>query len=395
MKSRSSFLCSCSFASLLVLACGDDKTSAKTLPANAAEAVNTYSAIVSASYRDALSTANALDTAVGALVATPSAATQTAAKNAWLASREPYLQTEVYRFYNGPIDNEEDGPEGLLNAWPLDENHIDYVVGAPNAGIVNDPQAVIAAEALMAANESPGEKDIATGYHAVEFLLWGQDLDANGAGARSFTDYMTTGGTNANQARRGQYLTTAAGLIVENLQQLVDAWAPNSAGNYRSTFVAETPADALGKIMSGMIILTGFETGQERVQAALDAHSQEEEHSCFSDNTHRDMIQDVQGVQNVWLGRYDAVEGADVSGTGIRDVIAAGDPALASSITAQIEASLAAANALQPPFDREIATGNTAGNARVQTLVDALFQQRELLEQAFEVYGLSRIQDPE
>lgn len=389
MKSRSSIVCG-ALSAFFFLACGDDGAE---LPSNTADAVATYAEIVHASYRDSLGMAEQLDAAAAALVANPTAGTHEAAQEAWLAAREPYLQTEVYRFYGGPIDNEDDGPEGFINAWPLDEEHIDYVMGDPDAGIVNNPQMTINADTLMSNNETPGEKDIATGYHAIEFLLWGQDMNADGPGARPYTDYMLTGGTNANQDRRGEYLTTTSELLLAHLGDLVDAWAPGE-DNYRADFEAEAPGDALVKIMSGMIILSGFETGGERLQAALDAKEQEEEHSCFSDNTHRDMVQDVRGVQNVWLGEYDPLDGNPISGTGVRDVIAAEDPGLADRITDRIAESLDLAEDLVPPFDREIQAGNAEGNARVQALIDSLFDQRDLLEEAFELYGLNRIPDP-
>lgn len=396
MKSKFLQLCSPPLLALCAVACGgDDEDDSVTLPAEASEAVAQYAEIVSASYGDALTSARTLDTSIASFVSAPSAAGLTAAKNAWLDSREPYLQTETYRFYDGPIDNAEDGPEGLLNAWPLDENYIDYVVGGETSGMVNDPQMTIDKDAIIGANEDVDEKSISTGYHAIEFLLWGQDLDENGPGNRPFTDYVTgPTGTAANQDRRGQYLTTVSDLLVENLQSLVDAWAPNAANNYRAEFLAETPATSLGKILSGMIILSGFETGGERLQAALDAGDQEEEHSCFSDNTHRDMVQDVRGIRNVWVGSYTKLDGSAESGTSLRAVIAAGDASLAQQISDRIDESLALAEALQRPFDREIEPGNTAGNARVQALVESLFTQRQLLEQAFQLYGLTRIPDP-
>ncbi len=389
-------LCSKSLLVLSVAACGSDADEASPLPANAPDAVSNYADIVYASYQDSLSAARELDADITALVDTPSAEALTDARAAWRAAREPYLQTEVYRFYDGPIDNPEDGPEGLLNAWPLDENWIDYVADLPDAGIVNDTNLPITFETLESENELDGEKNIATGYHALEFLLWGQDTDPNGPGDRPFTDYVTGGaGTARNQVRRGLYLTTASELLISHLQLLVDAWAPNTPGNYRASFEAEAPAETLGRILSGMIILSGFETGRERLTAAMDSGDQEEEHSCFSDNTHRDMVQDVRGVQNVWLGRYARLEGGVVSGLSVWDIIAAKDAALATRVTQQIAESLSAAEALQPPFDREIAPGNAQGNARVETLIAALFNQRDLLEQAFEVYGLTRIPDPE
>ena len=57
----------------------------------------------------------------------------------------------------------------------------------------------ITAEALTAANEEGGETNISTGWHAIEFLLWGQDLSATGPGARPATDYTTA----PNAERRG------------------------------------------------------------------------------------------------------------------------------------------------------------------------------------------------
>jgi putative iron-regulated protein len=380
---------------MLAVACGGDDdpdSNSNSLPASASEAVTTYADIVYANYRDALSGAQSISTAAAALVSNPSAATQTAAQRAWIDAREPYLQTEVYRFYGGPIDDD-DGPEGFINAWPLDESHIDYVEGEPTAGIINDTSRPLTPTSLMAANQVPGETNVATGYHAIEFLLWGQDSNPSGPGQRPFGDYDANAPAGNGQ-RRGIYLTTTSTLLAGHLQQLVDAWAPDRAGTYRQTLESRPPGEALGLILSGMIILSGFELANERLSAALDAQDQEEEHSCFSDNTHRDMVQDVRGIQNVWLGSYAPAQGAAISGTGVRDVIAARDAALAGEITAQIAQSLRLAEALQPPFDREIAAGNAAGNARVDALIESLNDQEDLLERAFSLYGLTRIPDP-
>lgn len=350
-------------------------------PTQTADAVATYAAIVRATYSDSLAAAGALDAALEELVASPSQQTLEAARTAWLASREPYLQSEVFRFYDGPIDNPEDGPEGLINAWPLDENYIDYVEGDPTAGAINDLTVTIDASTLEGRNEVGGEKNIATGFHAIEFLLWGQDQSPAGPGARPHTDYVTDGtGTAQNQDRRGQYLTVAGDLLLGHLGQVNDAWAEGAP--YRSGFEAD-PEGSFAKILAGMIILSGFETGGERLQAALDSGDQEDEHSCFSDNTHRDMIQDIQGVRNVWTGSYGAVTGVSV-----RDVVAEVDADLASALDARIDESLALANALPVPFDSAIAPGSE-GRAAVQALVDSLRDQEGLLFQVFEAFGLT------
>ena len=367
--------------------CGDD---ASDPPANqtavldedlAADAIESYADIVHASYVDSLAAAEALKVEIDAFLAAPSEEGLEAARDAWKAAREPYLQTEVYRFYDGPIDNAEDGPEGMINAWPLDESYIDYVEGDEEAGIINDVDTTIDADTLIGLNEEGGEDHIATGYHAIEFLLWGQDLSDDGPGARPYTDFVD-GGTAAHQDRRREYLGVVTDLLIEHLEGLVQAWDPDGDDTYRDELLAAEPADGLQRILTGMIVLSGFETGGERLRVALDTEDQEDEHSCFSDNTHRDLVQDVRGIQNVYRGRY-----GDVSGTSIKAVIAAADEDLADAIEDQIAESLELAEALEPPFDREILAENEEGQARVQALIDSLVAQEKDLEDAFELFG--------
>ena len=376
-----------------LVACSDDDSESTVPKELTTAAVANYADIVHASYTDSLSTANALKEANAALVEDPTEEALDDARDAWLEAREPYLQTEVYRFYEGPIDNAENGPEGLINAWPLDENYIDYVEDDDSAGIVNDTDVTIDAATLESKNEEGGEKNIATGYHAIEFLLWGQDLSEDGPGARPYTDYVE-GGTAANQERRGQYLNTVSELLADELEGLVAAWAPGDETNYRADIVNAEPKEGLRRILTGMIVLSGFETGGERLQAALDAGDQEEEHSCFSDNTHRDMIQDVQGVQNVFLGTYTRLDGSKIEGTGIRHVIEARDEELAQAIEDKIAESLANANALHVPFDQEIQSDNEEGKARVTALVTSLQELEALLQDAFRLFELDIPDDP-
>ncbi len=369
--------------------CGDGNDAAATEAKATAAAISNYARIVEASYADSLDGATLLKETIAEFLRSPNEARLNAARKAWKDAREPYLQTEVYRFYDGPIDD----PEGLMNAWPLDESYIDYVEGDDDAGIVNDPRVTISAESLSALNEKGGEENIATGYHAVEFLLWGQDHDEDGPGDRPATDYALEGSRTAeHQDRRALYLATVSELLVENLAGLVAAWAP--AADYRVELESVAPKEALRRVLTGMIVLSGFETGGERVQTALDSGNQEDEHSCFSDNTHRDMIQDVQGVWNVYHGRYTSPGGQVASGTGIRDLVAARDPALADRLGALIDESLARANAIVPPFDREIRFDNPEGRERVQALADALREQADALQDVFRSLGLDAPPEP-
>lgn len=348
----------------------------------AEEVVTNYADLVHESYQLSLESATELDTMIDAFVAAPTEETLTAAKQAWLTARDDYGPTEAFRFYGGPIDNEEDGPEGLINAWPLDEAYIDYVDGSPEAGIVNLPAEypTIDSDLLMSLNEEGGEANISTGWHAIEFLLWGQDLSADGAGNRPVEDYTTA----ENADRRAEYLTVASDLLLVHLQGLVDAWAPDSE-NYRAEFVALPVEDALGMMVTGIGELSRGELAGERMTVAYEARSQEDEHSCFSDNTTADIVANAVGVQRVYLG-----EAGSVDGPGVYDLVAAEDQDLADRLRDLIAQSVSKAEAIPARFDQHLTedvSDDDPGRVAIldtivslETQTDAIVEAARLLE---------------
>ena len=345
------------FSVVLISCSGDDSGSDNNNPkpdqVKKSEVVQTYAALVYKNYQDALGTAEALQAAIDDFVSQPDENRFEAAKNAWKSAREPYGQTEAFRFSNGPIDDS-DGPEGLLNAWPLDENYIDYVEGAESSGIINDPVSYpsIDKATLEGLNEAGGESNISVGYHAIEFLLWGQDNTAPSdkiPGQRPYTDFVD-GGTAANQDRRRDYLAVCAALLVEHLQQMVDEWAPG--GNYRTTFLGLNSDTALKNILTGIATLSKSELAGERIFVAYDNQDQEDEHSCFSDNTHRDVRLNLDGIANVYRGAY-----SSVSGPSLEDLFMEQDATLGAEISAQLAAAEASVDATAIPFDFAVSDG--------------------------------------
>ncbi len=314
-----------------------------------AEAVENYADVVHESYRLSLESATTMDGSIDAFIADPSPETLAAAKEAWLTARDDYGPTEAFRFYGGPIDNEENGVEGLINAWPLDEAYIDYVDGSPDAGIINlpDEYPTIDADLLVSLNEQAGEANISTGWHAIEFLLWGQDLATDATGNRPIADYITA----PNAVRRAAYLGVASDLLVTHLGQMVDAWAPD-AESYRTEFLALPSEESLGMIMTGIGELSRGELAGERMTVAYETRSQEDEHSCFSDNTTNDIIGNASGVERVYLGQVGAV-----NGPGIYDLLAADDQELADRLADEIGVSVALAEEIPPPFDQHLVEG--------------------------------------
>ncbi|GAB5493238.1 MAG: imelysin family protein [Phototrophicaceae bacterium] len=348
------------------------------------DAVSTYADIVYASYADSLETATDLNDALIAFVAEPSEETLTGAQNAWLVARDVYGQTEAYRFYGGPIDDE-DGPEGQINAWPMDESYVDYVEGAPDAGIINnvDDFPEITIDLLLSLNEEGGEENVATGYHAIEFLLWGQDLSADSAGERPYTDY--TSADNAD--RRGEYLLLVGQLLVDDLQTLVDAWSPEVEDNYRSDFLALPTEDALSNILTGIGVLAKSELAGERIFTAYDNQDQEDEHSCFSDNTHADIIANAQGVINVYTGTYTSIDGTEISGVAIADIVESLDSDLNAELLALLDSVNVATHAIPVPFDQAIILPD--GRDLVFETVTALLDTGDKLVEVADAIGLT------
>lgn len=348
------------------------------------EVVAHYANGVHALYSQSLASAQSMDAAIDAFLADPNPASLEAAKRAWIRARDDYGPTEAFRFYGGPIDNEEDGPEGLINAWPLDESYVDYVEGDPAAGIINMPDKypVIDANLIVSLNEEGGEANVSTGWHAIEFLLWGQDLNEGGPGARPVADYTT----NDNADRRAAYLAVSSDVLLGHLQDMVDAWAPGG-GNYRAEFVAMPADDALANIITGAGTLSAGELAGERINVAYSERSEEDEHSCFSDNTTADIVGNAMGVRMVMTGDYGII-----SGPGIVDLYAARDEALAQRLEVELARSVSLARQIPAPFDQHLtdsAPDSGPGRTLVLQTIEALERQADTIVQGAAVFDLT------
>jgi len=322
------------------------------------EILNTYSDIAFASYEDALLDAKNLESRIGIFMANPAEWSLNEAKLAWKESRITYGQTEAFRGCDGPIDNSE-GPEGFINGWPMDEAYVDYVLDGTQTdtlfvGIINDVASypkIDTTVLINAAINAPGEKSIATGYHAIEFLLWGQDFYEDSPGKRSFTDYTTL----RNATRRGQYLKAAAHQLVKDLTYVTRQWDPSVSDNYRTQFLkkANVPNNIL-YVIENMGLMSKDEFAGERIRVALEGKDQEDEHSCFSDNTHIDIQMNAKGMQNVYLGSYARKYGTAIKGKGLVDLVASVNPNLSKEASARIESAVQNSKQIPAPFDQAI-----------------------------------------
>ncbi|NOC43863.1 imelysin family protein [Ruegeria sp. HKCCD7559] len=381
-----------------------------------ADVLNTYANIAEAKFEDSLISARKLQDAVNALIADPSDATLNAARAAWVAARVPYQQTEVYRFGNAIVDDW----EGKVNAWPLDEGLIDYVDAAYGGAtdenefavlnVIANPSFQLSGETIDASEITPEllsdtlheadgiEANVATGYHAIEFLLWGQDMNGHGAGAgnRPATDYAQgedcTGG---HCDRRAQYLSAATELLVSDLAWMADQWKDGGAA--RAALV-ENEAAGISAILTGMGSLSYGEQAGERMRLGLMLNDPEEEHDCFSDNTHNSHYYDGLGIQNVYLGSYTRIDGTPVSGASLADLVIATDPALDTEMKAKLAATMQALGKIKTTaeagfaYDQMLERGNEGGEALIMGGVNGLIDQTKTIERivtALELDGVA------
>jgi putative iron-regulated protein len=339
---------------------GDDEGSPVSAERKTAVAEH-YADIVYAAYGASIASAERMQASIERFLDRPSQARLASARKAWLTARDDYIVTEPFRFYGGPIDDPKNGPEGLINAWPMDEAYVDYVRGEPDAGIVNDRKAhpKITADVIVEANEQGGETNISSGWHAIEFLLWGQDRSTSGPGERPASDYTT----GRNAARRAEYLRLTGERLISDLRSVHTPWAPSGA--YRKTFLAD-PDTALKNILRGIGTLNSHELAGERMAVALESRDQEDEHSCFSDNTNADVVNNLKGIRMVYTGELEGVEG----GTSLDALVAEVDPKRAAALRTKLDSTLAAAERFPATFERMIAA--PPGSPEHKALADAV-----------------------
>ncbi|MEI2415575.1 imelysin family protein [Orrella sp. JC864] len=413
-------------AVLAVAACALLTAAGPAAGATAAQVVRQYADIAQAGYEDALATARTLAKSVDALIASPSPDTLRAARQAWLDARVPYQQTEAFRFGNPIVDDW----EGRVNAWPLDEGMIDYVHASYGTesdansyyvvNVIANPSIKVGGRQIDAARITPellrdvlheadgNEANVATGYHAIEFLLWGQDLNGTGpapagrqgtpqerhGGNRPHTDFAPAQCTGGHCERRVQYLKAATELLVADLEEIVQAW--DEQGPARAAVQQDAQA-GLAAMLTGLGSLSYGELAGERMKLGLILNDPEEEHDCFSDNTHNSHFYNQQGMVNVYQGRYRRVDGRIVQGPALSDLVRVADPALDQEVREKMAATTAAMQALKTraetveTYDQMIGAGNPQGNAVVQAAIDALVAQTRSFERVIAALQLGDI----
>ncbi len=401
------------FASLM--STSNAALSAPAADVSAETVVENYANLAEATFADAHKAAKALKVAVNALIASPSDASLAAARAAWKAARVPYMQSEAFRFGNAIVDDW----EGQVNSWPLDEGLIDYVAGGYGndrpenefyaANVIANTSLKVNGKTVDTSNitdelisktlhEAGGvEANVAVGYHAVEFLLWGQDLNGTGPGAgnRPATDYDVKACTNGHCDRRATYLSVVTDKLVTDLEWMVSQWAKDGAA--RKAVTQNAGSAGITAIVTGLGSLSYGELAGERMKLGVMVHDPEEEQDCFSDNTHNSHFYDAVGIQNVYLGRYKRTDGSMVEGPSLSSLIKAKSADVDDRIQKAIEATMIKIGAIKAraeggeAYDQMLGEGNGEGNALILTAVASLIAQAKELERGVAALGIKSV----
>jgi putative iron-regulated protein len=377
----------------------------------AADVISGYAKIGHARFTEALAKAEVLDKAVDALLASPNADTIETARTTWKAARVPYLQSEGFRFGNRIVDDW----EGSVNSWPLDEGLIDYVDKA-SYGDAKAENPLYVANIIARKSLQLGPKkfdakkidkkliaklnsaldveaNVGTGYHAIEFLLWGQDLNGTGPGAgnRPATDFDVKNCTGGNCDRRRAYLKAATALLIDDLREMAKNWADGGAAV--KVLKAKSESEQLTVILTGLGSLSYGELAGERMKLGVLLHDTEEEQDCFSDDTHNSHLNDQLGMMSIWSGEVKGEKPFSVAG--IAALAREKAPEAAKRVDQAMATTLVKMQAIKAKvedggmsYDQMLAAGNEEGNKLVLDAVDALVAQTRAIEAVVSALGL-------
>ncbi|PWJ54997.1 putative iron-regulated protein [Dyadobacter jejuensis] len=343
------------FLSVLVFSCKPPEDTA--LAPLKQKVVDHYADLVQANYQDLVGTVENLENLVDRFVSVPSAAGLDSCKQAWLMSRAVYSQTEAFRFYGGPIDQYAKSLGGPLDGWPIPAAQIDYVAGNAQAGVINTPAQYPGITDSLLIQLS--QKDaIFTGFHVIEFLLWGEDWSAQGAGERPFTDYLKEGQAY-NPERRGQYLLASVRLLALQLRSVLNQWQPDGA--YRNNFTNPTQVEeSLKNILIGLGKLSQGELSSRRLQQFVATEDGEAEISAFSDNSLQDILNAQKGIENVYFGRYQRLDGSILEGEGFDDILAINLGGINKGVILKFDSSKQTLANIPVPFDQGLVKNKDA-----------------------------------
>jgi putative iron-regulated protein len=159
-------------------------------------------------------------------------------KQAWLNTHSTYELTTLHRYFATQLLDEQNSLALMqlqyqINHWPIIPGYIDYVDGYPDSGIVHDINVNLDSDSLREQHGSFDVSEVSLGFHVIEFLLWGYDIDSVARPAADFyavlelsPEEMVQGYSleQLSNNRRRLFLTVVVDTLVEDFQTLQSLW---------------------------------------------------------------------------------------------------------------------------------------------------------------------------
>ncbi|MNX82939.1 Iron-regulated protein A precursor [compost metagenome] len=288
------------------------------------------------------SRADALYQRVTALKEQPTEANLLAAREAWRAARAPWEMSESHLL--GPVKDQELDPK--MDSWPLNQVDLDNVLSS-NAVLV---------EAFIA-EQADGVK----GFHAMEYLLFKNDSASLSASPRKL-----------------EYLLALAADFKTTTHALREAWEP-SGGNFLDQYehpgagrTFDSSKAALSETLLAMQEICE-EVANSKIENPLAENDKSQEESQFSGNSMEDFVNNLAGVQNMYLGTYDGKQGV-----GLGALVANNDLALDAKTRTLIAQAIADLKAVPGPFAE--AMDSEAGRQALRKAQTSILAVRDILK---------------
>lgn len=313
-------------------------------------------------YEDLNNKAEAFVLATQNLLTTESAENLAAAQQAWKDVRVPWEQGEAHIF--GPVDALSIDPH--LDTWPLN---------------TSDLQTLLNTITGFNADNLKGYNDDVQGFHALEYLLFGDGVADNEKSIEEMTD-----------AER-EYLSAAAEVFESYTQNLFDAWSvtnnadDDSALAYKDYLITadnqfySSQLAIVEELINGMIgIVNEVHAGKidEPFGSSINNIDTTKVESQYSWNSLADFTDNIRGVQNVYRGEFSGQSDE----AGIIDFVSAADADIATRVDTEIADAIAAIKAIAGENDLPFrqAISNADARVRIQAAVDALVLLEASLE---------------
>lgn len=341
-------------------------------------AMANYADMAWESHFDAGADADALAQSVVDFTANPDAQSFNFIQVQWGVARESWGFMEGFNIPDGPLQES----HRYINASNLDRSYIDFVSNDLSAGLVNDVDGYpsLTKMLLVDLHQIEGNDKVTTGFHAIEFLLWGEDYDAESDGKRDWRNFLDNGeGTAQNQDRRLAYLTFATELLVEDIKGARNEWREDE-GEYRSQFLAMEQNEQVRLVLTGMYRL-GQDMENRRLELPLmqmDIHADD---STFSDLSNDDLYYGANALQGIYLGRYDEDlidDQTPEDGPGLHELVRSKATPIDERFRNELAELVAAMDVLRQGDPLEVAVLSDIGSAERTAADDALAKLRQV-----------------